>query len=153
MVQGTKAYGSDQFAVQWNRPDRLLANLGIAAPDLGAHLAHQHERRSRKAGFTEQTLPIGRGVPSAFIAGTTLSRVTATSAAIAISRGIAAGAVIASVAIGSLSRSLGACFLANGAAARLKSLACGLARASACTAASSCVADSLCSSCVSRPRL
>ncbi|MDY0061547.1 MAG: caspase family protein [Myxococcota bacterium] len=52
LIRGTESFAVDRLAVHLNRPDRLLARLGLGAPELLAHLAARAEQRSRRLGVT-----------------------------------------------------------------------------------------------------
>ncbi|WP_455383109.1 WD40 repeat domain-containing protein, partial [Salinispira pacifica] len=56
MVDGFDAYGVDQFAARNNRPDIILKRLGYAEQSLLDHFEHQHAKRLRRLGLSEQEL-------------------------------------------------------------------------------------------------
>lgn len=55
-VRGRHAYRIDQLAVRNNRPDLVLASVGLGSAPLLAHLRARHELRLARLGFTEGQL-------------------------------------------------------------------------------------------------
>jgi WD40 repeat protein len=50
LVDGLEAFGVDQLAVRYNRPDLIYQRVGVGTPDLIEHLRLQHEDRLRRSG-------------------------------------------------------------------------------------------------------
>jgi WD40 repeat protein len=50
LVDGVEAFGVDQLAVRFNRPDLIYQRVGVGTPELIEHLRLQHEDRLRRAG-------------------------------------------------------------------------------------------------------
>jgi WD40 repeat protein len=67
MVQEMKAFGVEQFALKYNRPDIILRRMGFGAPDAIAHLHGQYLRRLRRMGLAEGDLSDELHVPVAHI--------------------------------------------------------------------------------------
>ena len=59
--KGFDAFGIDQFAMQSNRPDLVLAKLGLGSPDLLDHYYAQYRKRLKRAGISKTHL---EGLPS-----------------------------------------------------------------------------------------
>ena len=53
---GERMLPFDQFDLKFNRPDRVLARLGLAAPETIAACEHACRRRLRRMGFSEEKL-------------------------------------------------------------------------------------------------
>ena len=53
MVKGRETYSMEQFALKLNRPDILLARLGLAGPEAMNYFKNLYLKRLGKAGFTE----------------------------------------------------------------------------------------------------
>lgn len=51
LVDGMSAYGVDQVALRFNRPDLMYRRVGIGSEELWEHLRRQHEERLRRAGI------------------------------------------------------------------------------------------------------
>jgi WD40 repeat protein len=51
LVDGMSAYGVDQVALRFNRPDLVYRRMGIGGEELWEHLRRQHEDRLRRAGL------------------------------------------------------------------------------------------------------
>jgi WD40 repeat protein len=66
MARDLKAWPIDQFAPYNNRPDVLLARLGLGTPELLAHYHRQHVRRVRRLGLANGT-DVPQHVPTAKI--------------------------------------------------------------------------------------
>ena len=56
VVQGLDTFGVDQFALRNNRPDLILTRTELGNDRLIAHFYHQHQRRLKRAGFTEEEI-------------------------------------------------------------------------------------------------
>jgi WD40 repeat protein len=67
MVQGTRAYAIDQFAIRYNRPDLLLSRMGLGTPEAIAHYQALYRRRLRRAGIDEARMVGDLHVPAARI--------------------------------------------------------------------------------------
>ncbi|HRY54434.1 MAG TPA: caspase family protein [Spirochaetia bacterium] len=65
LVKGeSSAYGIDQFAAQYNRPDIILERLGSRNAALAAHYREQYARRLAKLGLAEGELSSEKAVPT-----------------------------------------------------------------------------------------
>lgn len=82
MVRGGEAWNLDQFAPRANRPDRLLARLPGARPEVIEGLRQLHARRLRRLGLPEGAPAAEMQVPSGRLettaAGGKFAEVTAT---------------------------------------------------------------------------
>lgn len=54
--RGDEVFALDQFAVQRNRPDLLLARVGLGSAEMMAHYRAQFDRRLRKLGMEASTV-------------------------------------------------------------------------------------------------
>ena len=52
-VQGRKAFSIEQLAAHNNRPDLILAQIGLASPEVIEHFRARHARRLKKLGLDE----------------------------------------------------------------------------------------------------
>jgi WD40 repeat protein len=68
MVQGTRAFAIEQFASEFNRPDRVLAAIGLAAPEVIAHFEERHRIRLQRLGLRQAPRSRALHVPEARIA-------------------------------------------------------------------------------------
>ncbi len=50
ITQGSRSYPIEQFALRYNRPDLILARVGVAGPDQIEYLRRQHARRLAAMG-------------------------------------------------------------------------------------------------------
>ncbi len=66
-VQGTQAFGIDQFAVHGNRPDLLLSKLKLGTPELIQHYRQRYEQRLQKLGLNTSGAPNALDLPRATI--------------------------------------------------------------------------------------
>jgi WD40 repeat protein len=69
MVKGMDAFGVDQFAARYNRPDLLLKRVGMGTPELLAHYEWEYRRRLKRMGFTEGQLAGDLHVPEVKMSG------------------------------------------------------------------------------------
>lgn len=67
MVKSFMAYGLDQFAAKYNRPDILLKKLGLQNDDLMDHFKQQHEKRLKRLGLSESDFSSELHAPKAEI--------------------------------------------------------------------------------------
>lgn len=51
MTRGLDTFGVDQFALRLNRPDIILARLGLGTPEFIEHLQSRYQRRLERSGF------------------------------------------------------------------------------------------------------
>ncbi len=72
MVKGDTAWGIDQFALKYNRPDLILKAIGSADAPLVDHYYNQYLRRLRRAGMSEGQVASELTVPAAEITGAKL---------------------------------------------------------------------------------
>lgn len=56
VYEGGRVYSIDQFAVRSNRPDLLLARMGLGNADMIQHYRAQYQRRLNKLGVTEDAV-------------------------------------------------------------------------------------------------
>ena len=70
MVQGLEAYGVDQFAARYNRPDLMLERMGTGSPEQISHYNSQYQKRLKKLGLAEAELGAELHVPEARITKT-----------------------------------------------------------------------------------
>jgi len=63
MVKGFRAFGVDQLALKYNRPDILLERLGAEDPEWIAHYNRQYRKRLRRAGIDEEKLKADLPIP------------------------------------------------------------------------------------------
>lgn len=67
IVKELTAFGVDQFAIKYNRPDIILKRLGLGSDELIHHYYLQYKKRLRKSGFPEKQLKGDLHVPEAKI--------------------------------------------------------------------------------------
>lgn len=67
IVQGTNAYGLDQFAVRFNRPDIIMDRLHIENKELDEYMSSFYEKRLRKLNLTTEDLISDLHVPESEI--------------------------------------------------------------------------------------
>lgn len=70
MVKGLEAYGIDQFALRYNRPDLILQRLELGSPEQIAYYHHLYKKRLKKRGISEAQLLADVHVPEAKILDT-----------------------------------------------------------------------------------
>lgn len=63
MVKNLEAFGVEQFAVLYNRPDLILERMGTGTPELTSYYYTQYQKRLRKLGFNEAGLSSELHVP------------------------------------------------------------------------------------------
>jgi uncharacterized caspase-like protein len=83
MVVGDEVYGIEQFALRSNRPDRLLAALGLGVPEQLDHYRALAERRMRKAGLDPASSVVAHAPTAQITASTPEGRELALSLAFA----------------------------------------------------------------------
>ncbi|MBU0754638.1 MAG: caspase family protein [Planctomycetes bacterium] len=67
IVGNLRAYGIDQFATLLNRPDLMLASMGLGSQAAIDHYAQQHARRLKKLGLDENIKVTDMHVPKSRI--------------------------------------------------------------------------------------
>ncbi len=67
MVKGLKAYGMDQLAVRYNRPDLILERMGLGTPERISYYNLLYQKRLKKLGLTEASLNSELHMPEARI--------------------------------------------------------------------------------------
>jgi WD40 repeat protein len=73
MVDGLNVYSIDQFAVQNNRPDKIIENAPFYDEELAKHFLTQYKKRIRRAGLNESLmsdnlkLPISQIISSSLV--------------------------------------------------------------------------------------
>nr|MBP7585626.1 caspase family protein [Spirochaetota bacterium] len=67
MVQGLRAFGVEQFALKFNRPDIILRRIGLGSRETIDHFYNQYLRRLRRMGLAEGDLSDELHVPVATI--------------------------------------------------------------------------------------
>jgi Caspase domain. len=69
IVDGARAFGIDQFAAKYNRPDIIMARLGADAikPDLAAFFKERYAKRLARMGLAEASLEAPLSLPTASI--------------------------------------------------------------------------------------
>lgn len=53
IVKGVEAFGIDQFAARYNRPDLILERMGTGTPEQITHYYEQYRKRLKKLGLSE----------------------------------------------------------------------------------------------------
>lgn len=67
IAKGLKAYGIDQFAARYNRPDLILERLGIGTPEQISHYYAQYQKRLKKLALSEADFSSDLHVPEVTI--------------------------------------------------------------------------------------
>ncbi|MCG8568725.1 MAG: caspase family protein [Spirochaetes bacterium] len=67
MVKDLDAFGVDQFAAQFNRPDIIFKRLGIEDPEMIQYYYYQYKKRLKRLGLTEEVFSREFHVPKATI--------------------------------------------------------------------------------------
>jgi hypothetical protein len=70
MVKGLDAYGIDQFALQFNRPDLIMERLDTGSRHQRLYYRHLYKKRLRKSGISEAQLSGELHIPTANIIDT-----------------------------------------------------------------------------------
>jgi WD40 repeat protein len=67
MVEGLDAFGVDQFAIKYNRPDIILKYIGLGSDSIVNLFYGLYQKRLKDAGFTEEQLSDEMHVPDSNI--------------------------------------------------------------------------------------